>query len=74
MNTHVVSVMVRTARDNMYLMSEDMSYGDACELVDDIECALLDGDKCIRLPPHTLIGSDSVVSVRIMPAEVKRNE
>ena len=74
MNGYVVSVMVRTARDNMYLMTEDMPYEDAAILLDEIEDDMMHNEKAIRLPPHTVISTDSIVSVRIMPASQAKEQ
>ena len=68
MNDYVVSVMVKTAKDNIYQMSEDMPYDKAKELFDEIDEAMLNKDPVIRLSSHALVATDSILTVRIMPS------
>ena len=71
MSGYVVSVMVKTARDSMFLMTEDMPYEDAKDLLDTIEDEIMNDARSIRLSQDCLIPTANILSVRLMPAEQK---
>lgn len=71
MKNYVVSVMVKTARDSMFLMSDDLPYEDASYLLDTIEEEIMNDARSIRLSQDCLIPTANILSVRLMPAEQK---
>lgn len=71
MKNYVVSVMVKTARDSMFLMSDDLPYENASYLLDTIEEEIMNDARSIRLSQDCLIPTANILSVRLMPAEQK---
>ena len=71
MSGYVVSVMVKTAKDSMFLMTEDMPYEDAHDLLNTIEDEMMNDARSIRISKDCLVPTANILSVRVMPAEQK---